>query len=295
MPSVVALVLNWCAEDDTRRCVESLEAQAYAALHICILDNASPDGSGERLARALPAHEYIQTGANLGYAGGNAVGIRRALEQGAAYVLVINDDAELSPGCLPALVHAMEAHPDAAIAAPTIVHRDTPERIWWAGGTFVPWKVIGDHPGFGAPTPEPAGPPRDVEFVSGCIMLLRTDAIREAGAFDPAFVSYVEDLDLSLRYREHGWRLLHVPSAVGAHAVPWPPPRPSPFAIEYRDRNRRRVAARHLGALQRLAFAGWFYPSRVVLLAGALLRGDRATARALVRGALGRLDGTSST
>lgn len=282
MPRVAALVLNWCAEDDTLACVASLEAQEYPALEICLLDNASPDGSGTRLATRRPDLHFIQTGANLGYAGGNNAGIAWALDRGADYVLVINDDALLAPGALRELVSAMRAEPRAGMAAPTIVHRDVPGRTWWAGGRFSTLKAIGMHEAFGA-TPAPPAPPRDVEFVSGCAVLLRADALRACGAFDAAFVSYLEDVDLSLRFAARGWRLLHVPAALAAHAVPWPPQPPSPWAIEHRDRNRRRVAARHLSAAQRVAFRAWFYPTRLLLAASALARADVLRARAFWR------------
>ncbi|MHB1265152.1 MAG: glycosyltransferase family 2 protein [Gemmatimonadaceae bacterium] len=286
MPRVVALVLNWCAEDDTLACVASLEAQEYPALEICLLDNASPDGSGARLAARRPDLHFIQTGANLGYAGGNNAGIAWALDRGAEYVLVINDDALLAPGALRELLSAMRAEPRAGMAAPTIEYRDAPGRTWWAGGRFSTLKAIGTHEGFGAP-PSPPAPPREVNFVCGCAVLLRAEALRACGTFDAAFVSYLEDVDLSLRFAARGWRLLHVPAARALHAVPWPPEAPSPWAIEHRDRNRRRIAARHLSALRRAAFRAWFYPTRLLLTASALARADLPRARALWRGTWG--------
>ena len=79
----MAVVLNWCAEDDTARAVASLFAQHEPGVTVLIVDNASPDGSGARLQQRFPEVPFLQTGANYGYAGGNQRAIAWALQQGA--------------------------------------------------------------------------------------------------------------------------------------------------------------------------------------------------------------------
>jgi GT2 family glycosyltransferase len=287
-PRVVALVLNWCAEEDTATCVRSLERQGVAGLRICIVDNASPDGSGTRLRARFPQHAYLDTGANLGYAGGNARGCAWAVEQGAAFVLVINDDATLEPGALAALLQVMEQDSTVGMAAPTVLHHEARDRSWWAGGRVIAHKAIGVAEHFGEAPPAPTQPPQGTDFVSGCAVLLRAAALQRDGGFDPAYVSYLEDVELSVRWRLAGWRLVHVPAAVATHAVPWPPPVPSPFAIRLRDRNRRRFAARYLRGAQRLRFHLWYWPTRVLLLSRYLLGGDVPRAKAIAAGMWGR-------
>jgi GT2 family glycosyltransferase len=287
-------VLNWCAEEDTAACVRALEAQQGVRVTTLIVDNASPDGSGERLARLFPGSSFLQTEANLGYAGGNARGIAWALEQGAEYVFVINDDAEADPGCVATLVGALEAEPGAAAAAPTIVHAVPRDVVWWAGGRFDPVRALGMHEGFGRALGElpahsrPGAAPRDVSSLSGCAMLLRAGVVRTLGGFREDFFAYVEDTELSVRWRSAGWRLLHVPSALAVHRVAWPEPEPAAFRIRLRDRNRRRLARLHLRALERLRFSAWFAASRCVLAASYALRGDGARLTAIVRGAFER-------
>ena len=83
LPSVVAIVLNWCGEQDTVDCIESLRRATYPALRILLVDNGSPDGSGDRLHTRFPDVSYLTTGANLGYAGGNNRGLERAIADGA--------------------------------------------------------------------------------------------------------------------------------------------------------------------------------------------------------------------
>ena len=130
----------------------------------------------------------------------------------------------------------------------------------------------------------PAAAPQEVAFLSGCVLLLRAATVRELGGFRQEFFAYVEDLELSLRYRKAGWTLLYVPTATASHKVPFPPPPDGPFAIRLRDKNRRRLVALHYRLPQRLVFATWFYPTRLILLARYGVRRDWPRAKAILQG-----------
>jgi GT2 family glycosyltransferase len=283
----IAIVLHFRREAMTAACVRSLE-QSTAPLRILIVDNESADGSAERLRTMFPQHAHLSTGANLGYAGGNVRGIEWAIAQGAERVLVINDDAEVAPEMLQQLHAALDADPQAAAAAPSIVHETPVNVVWWAGGHFDAWRISGIHEGFGQPLAASAATdsPRAVTFLSGCCLLIRTDVIQQLGAFREDFGSYVEDVELSLRYTRAGKRLLYVPAANAIHKVRFPEPAPAPWKIVNRDRNRRRVARLHFGAFARIRFYAVFAVTRALIGLGYVLRGDFARAGAIVRGAL---------
>jgi len=283
----IAVVLNWCAEEDTAACVASLLADVIPGLDVLIVDNQSPDGSGARLAARFSSLAFLQTGANLGYAGGNLRAIEWALSRQYDFVLICNDDAEVRVGCVGAMLSALRNDPQAAACAPTIVHPGADELIWWAGGEWLPYKAMGTHPRYGKPLAElrTAHPlAESVTFLTGCVLLLRAEALIACGGFREEFFAYVEDLELSVRLHRAVWRLLWVPQAVAVHKVPFPAPDASPFAIRLRDVNRRRLVALHYGRLQALVFAAWFYPTRVAHLLRYTVRGDRAHARAIVAG-----------
>ncbi|MGV3708479.1 MAG: glycosyltransferase family 2 protein [Gemmatimonas sp.] len=287
-PRVLAVVLNWCAEEDTAACVASLMADDSAGIDIMIVDNASADGSGPRLRDRFPQHQYLQTGANLGYAGGNQRAIDLALAAGYEFVLIINDDAEVVRGCVGQLVRAMDEAPTAAAAAPTIVHHGT-RTVWFAGGTLTEFKAMGFHQYAGQPVAQVQREPavRAVSFLTGCVLLLRASAVRQCGGFREEFFAYVEDLELSLRFSRRGWRLLHVRDAEASHKVPLPAPADSAFAIRLRDLNRRRTVALHYALPMRLAFMAWFYPTRLIHLGRYWLTGDGARSAAIREGMLG--------
>ena len=286
---LVAVVLNWCAEDDAVRAVTSLLAESSPGLTVLIVDNASPDGSGERLHQQFPELPYLQTGANLGYAGGNQQAIEWALARGADAVLLVNDDAELRPGCLAALRNAMDTDPTLGACAPTVVHGPPhDDRVWWAGGTFSARAGCGVHWHAGDRLaavqqrhPQPVVP---VTAVNGCVMLLRSAALRAVGGLDPTYFCYNEDTELTLRLRAGGWATAWVPGAVAVHHLPFPEPPPSPWAITQLGRNRRRLAAQHLRGLAYLAFVARNSPTRILRMAQALLTGDRERAKAYWQG-----------
>lgn len=282
-PRVTVTVLNWCDAPATAACIESLRASSYPQLSILLVDNGSPDGSGDKLQRRFPDVGFLQTGENTGYSGGNNRGIQRALDEGADFVFVLNPDTTLDAGTIGSLVEAAQSDTRVAAVAPTIVRMDDPTKVWYGGGAFDPIRALGVHWPVGDDLPL-GSEPRPVTFCSGCALLLRADAIREVGPFEESYFLYVEDAELSVRLTRAGWRLLHDPRARVLHDVPPEGDEPTPDQIRYRDRNRRRLARAHLGLLARARFGAWFYPTRAVHFARYLVRGDLPRVRAILRG-----------
>jgi hypothetical protein len=285
---VVIVVLNWCGEADTAACLESLAATDWPAVTVLLVDNGSSDGSGARLHARFPDVPYLQTGANLGYTGGNNRGFAWALERGADHVVVLNNDTEVEPDCVRRLVEAAEADPRVGLVAPKILVHGAPDTIWYAGGDLALARGTGRHRGEGVRDASfaPGQRPGDVSFATGCCFLITRAALQATGGFDDSFFAYNEDVDLSWRLRQAGFRLRYVPGARLYHKVPVAPLEPSPFQITLRDRNRRRFVRLRLGVLGRTRFVAWFYPTRAVHLARYVLRGDRARAAAILKGAL---------
>jgi GT2 family glycosyltransferase len=134
-PRVAVVVLTYGSEAEAADCFRSLAQSSYPSLTIVHVDNDSPDGAYERLCREFPDVVHIQTGANLGYAAGNNRGFAWALENGAEYVMVLNDDTIVDPQCVSRLVAAAE-ETGAAAVAPLITYYDEPNIVWYAGGSY---------------------------------------------------------------------------------------------------------------------------------------------------------------
>jgi GT2 family glycosyltransferase len=278
---VVAIVLNWCNESDTAACLDSLLASSYAHLEVLLIDNGSPDGSGERLHQRYPSLPYLQTGSNTGYAGGNNRGFEWALARDAAFVLVLNNDTLVDRDCVAELVKAA-TETGAAVAAPQITYYDDPDRVWYGGGRFSVRRALGVHDGENEPV-DAAQQRSMVTFVCGCCFLVRADTIRSVGGFDETFFAYVEDAELSLRVTRAGGTMVYEPRARLLHRIQ-PNATPSPFQLRQRERNRRRLVARHYGMGEWLRFALWFYPTRLMHIARYVATGDWSRARAVVSG-----------
>lgn len=288
LPTVVVIVLNWCGEEDTVACIESLQRSTYSSLSILLIDNASPDGSGDRLHSRFPDIPYLQTGSNLGYAGGNNRGFERALAERTDYVVVLNNDTVVDAGCVGALVQTAE-NTGAAIVAPKILYYDAPNVVWYAGGDFSRMRVLGVHRREGMADTVDVGTAEPISFATGCCFLIRAEVLRQVGGFDESYFAYVEDVELSVRIARAGFQMLVEPNARVLHRIPVGRPRETPFQIRQRDRNRRRLARTHLGPAQRIAFAAWFYPTRAIHFGRFVFRAAWPEAKATLVGAFGSL------
>jgi GT2 family glycosyltransferase len=282
---ISALVLVHESVRHLRACLRALLASAGVTVDVMVIDNgSSADALGEVraiVAASGAAVTLLELPENIGYAGGNAVGIARACADGASWVLVVNDDVAVDPDAVAFLFQALMSDPGAAAAAPTVRHATTPERLWWAGGGIDRRRGIGTHH---TDAGAALGEARAVEFVNGCAILFRASALGALGAFDASYFMYGEDVEWSVRARRAGWRLLHVPAARVAHDVPYPEPPAAAWKIRLRDRNRRRLVRRHFTRRDRFVFALWFYPTRLLRLFGYLARGDWARGRATLVG-----------
>jgi len=282
---VIAVVLNWCNEHDTKACVDSLAAQDYPALGVLLVDNGSPDGSGPRLHARYPNVGYLQTGQNLGYAGGNNRGMKQAVDEGAEYVLVVNNDTVLEKSCVRELVQAVRGEEGVGAVGAKILRYDAPDRIWFGGGEFDRMRAIGRHVAENLVDANPAERDvRDVGFLTGCCLLIPAETLRTVGVFRDDFFAYGEDVEFCLRVTRKGLRLVYAPAARLKHRVPPVGALPSPMQIRFRDRNRRRIVRLHYGALDTVLFSVWFYPTRVALIVRYALQGEVERVRGVMKG-----------
>lgn len=271
-------VLNWNGRDDTLRCLASLAGSGAAG--VVVADNGSSDGSVAAIRAAHPEVELVENRANLGFSGGNNAAIRHALERGADWVVLLNNDAELEPGALAAFAAA----PPAGVLAGKLLFPDG--RVQWAGQRLGLRSGYSGRPhGYGRPDgPEysrPGATPRAV----GALMAVSRPAIEAAGLLDEALFAYVEDVDWSLRIRAAGFACRFVPEARARHALSASTGGAASTApLYYGTRNTVAVCERHLplgrvGTVLRQACIVAAFLARAVLV----LRSRRA-ARAVLSG-----------
>ena len=152
-PKVFIVILNWNGLEDTLACLESLEGLEYSNYEVIVVDNDSADGSEEVLRERYPQHIILQSGANLGFAGGMNVGLRYALAHGASYAWLLNNDTLVEPDALTQLVRRMQAKPDAGLCGSTLVyHHDRSKIQAYGGATYNKWLSTSRHVGQDAPS-----------------------------------------------------------------------------------------------------------------------------------------------
>jgi GT2 family glycosyltransferase len=216
-PQVIAVVLNWNLPKDTQRCVLSLCNSDYPNLRVLVVDNGSDADLYAELRAALPADvEFVRSEMNLGFAGGNNLGFHYALEHGADYVLVVNNDTVVDPRMVSQLVAAAAAQPDVGLVGPVIYYLQPPDRIWFAGYRFSHGIYVLRR---GLHLAPPVQPVEDVDFVSGCGVLIRRSVLEKVGLFSDEYFMYYEDLDLCFRVKAAGMRIVCVTDARMWHAV----------------------------------------------------------------------------
>ena len=283
---VAVVVLSWNGREDTLACLRSLAALDQPEPLVIVVDNDSSDGTADAVRTAFPGVELIETGANLGFAGGNNAGITRALERGASHVLVLNNDVECDPSCVNALLEQAARRPDAGALCSTILFADPPGLIWFAGASFDPHSGYnGRQRGYREQDDGRFDEVVETDRACGAAMLVPRAVLEGVGLFDEALFLYVEDTDWSLRARAAGYKLYVVPASKVRHKVSvGSGGESSPATLYYDARNSIVVCERH-------APLGWFGTRRrrLVLvgahLAQALLSGrKREGVAAVLRG-----------
>ncbi len=212
-PQVTCVVLNWNGWRDTVDCLAALKECTYPELTVLVVDNGSTDNSVQKIQDAYPDLLLLQSTSNLGFAGGNNIGIRYALAHGAEYVWLLNNDTKPNPNALSGLVSKILEDSTIGAAASICYYADAPHRIEaWAGARVNLWIGYGRN----------STVPRADEWfhsLNGTSMLVSRAALEDAGLLDEVFFLYWEDTEFCLRLREKGWRLAAAPDSRVLHKV----------------------------------------------------------------------------
>lgn len=241
---VITLILNTNRRQDTLACLASLNESSYPDQQIVVLDNASTDGSVEAIRHQFPEVQVVALCENKGYAGNNNVGIQLAMEQGAEWVFVLNEDTILHPDCLSLMIQAAVQDPQIGVVGPMVYHYSEPKTIQSAGGRLDRfWQST--HIGENETDNGQFSSPREVDWISGCAILVKREVIAQLGALDERFFYYWEETEWCLRAGRAGWRALHVPQALLWHKGVQRDYDPSPNVTYYQTRNRLLALQKH--------------------------------------------------
>jgi len=211
---VVVVIVNWERPGDTIRCIQSVKESDYPNLEIVLVDNGSSDDSLNKIQGSCDQLNIVELLQNLGFTGGYNTGIIKALELDAEFVFLLNNDTIIEKNTISRLVTTRWD-----ISVPKITFHDSPKMIWAAGArwrSFPPTiKMIGYK--------KPDGPKYDLakelEYATGCALMIRRKVLHQIGGFDERYVNYLEDYDFTYRARKAGFTIGYVPSARVLHKV----------------------------------------------------------------------------
>ena len=295
MTDIAVIVVNWNAREDLRRCLVSLFAPANASptWEVWVVDNGSEDGSAALVREEFPQARLMANPDNQGFSRANNQAITASDSR---FVFLLNSDAQVQPGALPALVAFADAHPQASIIGPKVLNPDGTLQFscrrfpsLGAGlfrntllGRLFPRNRYARNYLMGDVSHSQARP---VDWVSGCAMLIRRELIAEIGALDERFFMYCEDVDICWRCRQAGQEVWYAPEAVVTHAIGASSDKNAePMIVEFHRSWYEFDRKRHPG----------FHPLRRLVVGGGL--GLRAAIRILNRRrALNRLHPRHST
>jgi len=245
---VITVVLSFNSKKYIGECLNSLKK---TKTEIILVDGGSTDGSPKYLKTHYSEFKLIETNENLGYAGGNNVGLRCALEQNADFVWIVNPDIVVDQNSLQEALKVMTKNDKIAVVGSKVyfaagfefhknryTKKDLGKVIWYAGGEN-DWKnVYATHFGMNEVDKGQYNKEKEVDFATGSSMLIRCDVLRQVGILDDKYFLYYEENDLCQRIKKVGWKLIYAPKSVVWHKVGQATGIGSPLADYYIARNR---------------------------------------------------------
>lgn len=241
MLDLAIVIVNYNVCDLLRDCLKSVYASTGLSFEVCVVDNASPDDSAAMVAREFPHAHLIRNTENMGYAAANNLGLRYFgfSDQPAAspdhqaasprYALLLNPDTIVPPGAFAEMIQLMDDHPAFGVSGPKLVRLDgtldlacrrgfpSVEVSFWRLTKLS--KIFPRSRRFGRYNMTYLDPdqPAEIDSVVGAFMLVRREAIEQAGLLDEIFWMYGEDLDWAYRIKQRGWQVYYYPHVVVTH------------------------------------------------------------------------------
>ena len=226
MTDLSIIIVSWNTKKYLEECLTSLQTiDGNLSVEIIVVDNASTDGSPEMIRTQFPNVKLMETGANLGFAGGNNIGLK---EVSGKYICLINSDANVPPDCLPKMHSYMEQQPTIGLLGPGMLRPDG--RVYRSGMRFPTlWNLLlralfldslfkgsGFFGGYLMKDFQ-FDRTRDIDVLNGWLWMARREALNQVGSLDDRFFMYAEDVDWCKRFHLAGWRVVFYPEARALH------------------------------------------------------------------------------
>lgn len=282
---VYIILVNYNGSEDTLACIESLKTVSYGNYKIIVVDNASTDNSYEILKDKIDNQVIlIESEKNLGFAGGNNIGISYALENGAQAVLLLNNDTLVEPDFLSYMMENFK-DPKVGIVGSKIKYESKRDTLWFAGGEILWDKFYAKHYGEKEKDSGTYDERKEITFTTGCSMLIHKTLLESIGLLSEEYFMYFEDVDYCARATEKGFKIIYEPKAVIYHKVSAATGgEESPFAVQWNTRNRILFMEKFKHKVSKVQYAkakGFFYSTRIIKYLQYIKSGRKDKAKAL--------------
>jgi GT2 family glycosyltransferase len=208
---IAIIILNWNTYQYTHNCIISLNYNNFKNFKIIVVDNGSKDNSLDLLKNDFENIKFIKNKINLGFSGGNNIGIRYALSQKFKYIMLLNNDVEVEKDFITPLLKKLKENRNTAAVQPLILNFSDKSTIWNAGGT------INNFFGLPLTRHKPKKSEDKTSWITGCCILIKSEVINEVGLLDENFFAYYEDVDWSIRIKSLKYNLVFVNDSVIYH------------------------------------------------------------------------------
>lgn len=285
---VSIITVNYNQTELTCALLDSIRRQDYRATELIVVDNASREDPREAILGRFPEVVYLRSERNLGFAGGNNLGVAAATGD---FFFFVNNDAETTPACIGLLLDVFRAHPTAGIVSPLICYarhpaQQGPDIIQYAGMTRI-HPLTGRNRTIGAKTPDVGqfAAPRQTHYAHGAAMMLPRSVLDAAGLMAEDFFLYYEELDWCERIRRAGYEVWVEPRAKVYHKESMSVQKLGSLKTYFLNRNRVYFMRRHFSGWQKVLFTVFLFlvtaPKNTLLY---LLRGETDNLRAFWQG-----------
>ena len=237
LPKLSIVILNWNGLKDTLQVLKDLSKVKTVGFkgEVVVVDNGSTDGSQDKLPKyKLPnmSCRFIETGANLGFAGGNNVGMKDAARRGADYVLLLNNDVILPKDIFTKLIKVAEGDRRIGLLSPKMYFakgyefhkgrykKSEPGKVfWYAGGTIDRDNIYTSHRGVDEVDRGQYDKQEETDVANGACVLIRKKVVKDIGYLREKYFMYWEDADFSERAKRAGWKVVYTPATHLWHKV----------------------------------------------------------------------------
>lgn len=260
------ILLNYNNSQDTIECIQSLLTSGVEERNILVIENCSADNSLERLRKEVSGVTILPMKNNMGFTGGNNIGMKYAVDHNYDYAIVLNNDTLVEDnGMIARLIELMEQNRDITIGTGRIYYYPQKDVIWYDGGKLIRSTGKAIHNNFrrNVKDVELINEPVYIDFISGCFMCIRLSDIPKLGYMDEKIFIYLDDIEYSARAVERNLKLKYFPQIVIYHKAKGEENH-TPKMVYYSLRNRKLVIYDHFGLLTKVYFEGVLVIKRVL-------------------------------